>query len=448
MLTPTRSLGSSSESIPRGKKVKQPTLPPPLPWGEVIHVNEGHLHPPSDGSQKRFLKKKKKKKPYHAEAVDNLHLGMETCSILTKGSSSSSSTPSSAETPYHSKSLPFSFSNPYLDSWSERGMIPRLSWKAGSPPSPPLFSTALQYRAFPIHHPPSFSSSEKEQLDLRSAIHRLFPKALERFPELYVLAVEEPFERALDDERMMDEGDAHQALPMPWTIKYSPEKAGHVLGNESRAAKMTRWLQYLRLRPPPRKGTSGQGFALGKNSPQANYSASMDFTLEHAVDEDGMEGVEPLHSEEEGEEDTSDFEHPSTGSSRMKRNGGRQRRDDYLRSKRVRSSLMLLVGPSGSGKTAAAYACAQECGYDVAEVGPETRRTVKDLEREVGGLTKSHIVYGDELMDESGTEGKRQVLILLEQADILFREDVGVWTWLKSVAQTTMRPIIVTCEGE
>ncbi|RKP14879.1 hypothetical protein BJ684DRAFT_14823 [Piptocephalis cylindrospora] len=438
-------LPSASGVRATGKKGNPAPLPLPLPWGENVHVNLDSL---KFAAEKIHQNAPWKSKTSASGAMDALRLEMQACGILTGESSTAFSNNTSMVTPSMASILGSYRSKPRLESWGKQRMLHRRS----SQSTPPLFTIFPEQGLFPTYQPFSSSSKEQQQLDLRRTAQRLFPKGHDRFPELYVLGVEEPFGESSGTGRMTDDFN-QETFPMPWTVKYAPEKAEHVLGNERRAAKLTQWLQSLRLRPPPRKSVSGKKLAVGRcflqDSAFSSASPSSAEIEDEARAEDEDEEAEKSNSdgeEDDEDEDMSDFERPNSTSSKHKKDQGKQRRKDYLKSKHVRSSLILLVGPSGSGKTAAAYACAQECGYDVAEVGPESRRTVKDLEREVGGLTKSHIVYGDESMGKAGAEGKRQVLIPLEQADLLFREDMGIWTWLKFVSRTTMRPIIVTCE--
>lgn len=159
-------------------------------------------------------------------------------------------------------------------------------------------------------------------------------------------------------------------------------------------------------------------------------------------------------------------------------------------------NCVLLSGPSGCGKTAAAYAVAQELGFDVFEIGPGSRRSGKDVLDRVGDLARNHQVRrretitdtpllddGDDPHDEqqqsltaffnpaskpkrgrpskkiavpaSGAgEAKKQqaqrkqALILLEEVDVLFEDDKQFWETVSDLAQQSRRPIIMTCNNE
>jgi DNA polymerase III delta prime subunit len=152
----------------------------------------------------------------------------------------------------------------------------------------------------------------------------------------------------------------------------------------------------------------------------------------------------------------------------------------------------LLVGPPGSGKTASVYACAEELGWEVFEVYPGIgRRNGSSIENLVGEVGKNHLVrqkphgrhdflpFGSPTKrkqgfnlskSEPGSERDRssvplayldidnserdqppslgQSLILLEEVDILFKEDVRFWDSVKEVIRECKRPIICTCNGK
>ncbi|KAF9534323.1 hypothetical protein CPB83DRAFT_889319 [Crepidotus variabilis] len=161
-------------------------------------------------------------------------------------------------------------------------------------------------------------------------------------------------------------------------------------------------------------------------------------------------------------------------------------------------NTILLAGPSGSGKTACVYACAEELGWDVFEVYPGIgKRNGASIDNLVGEVGKNHLVLqnrapasgaGDILQSylkskgqQKGDEGGsaepeslaqfsprkkssvmqgdsvtlgdndigvpavRQSLILLEEVDILFKEDTNFWSTVTKIIQECKRPIICTC---
>ncbi|PPR06958.1 hypothetical protein CVT26_004278 [Gymnopilus dilepis] len=157
-------------------------------------------------------------------------------------------------------------------------------------------------------------------------------------------------------------------------------------------------------------------------------------------------------------------------------------------------NTILLSGPSGSGKTACVYACAEELGWDVFEVYPGVgRRNGANVDNLIGEVGKNHLVLqsrssGDAMkaflsrkkttnatddvaspsVDDlrltysprkrpqskdtpepgetvNGARPIRQSLILLEEVDILYREDANFWATVTRIIQDCKRPVICTC---
>ena len=159
------------------------------------------------------------------------------------------------------------------------------------------------------------------------------------------------------------------------------------------------------------------------------------------------------------------------------------------------TNTILLAGPSGAGKTAAIYACADELGWEVFEVYPGIgKRNGASIENMVGDVGKNHLVRQtqhrggeaietsksrdafatfsgkgkEQLQDRhyptrdfgfvsrsdgqpgqgaSGSSTVRQSLILLEEVDILFKEDNNFWPTVTNFIKDCKRPVICTCNG-
>ncbi|CAA7259790.1 unnamed protein product [Cyclocybe aegerita] len=154
-------------------------------------------------------------------------------------------------------------------------------------------------------------------------------------------------------------------------------------------------------------------------------------------------------------------------------------------------NTILLVGPCGSGKTASVYACAEELGWDVFEVYPGIgRRNGANVDNLIGEVGKNHLVLQNrgqasdvmksflrrkgKFADEEGPSSSsflpsysprkkvaspetgdtadatpvkpvRQSLVLLEEVDILFKEDSNFWTTVTRIIKECKRPVICSC---
>ena len=170
------------------------------------------------------------------------------------------------------------------------------------------------------------------------------------------------------------------------------------------------------------------------------------------------------------------------------------------------SNSVVISGPHGCGKTATVYAVAKELGFEVFEINSSSRRSGKDILEKVGDMTRNHLVQRSHLapldpVDEdnqrindalandlkSGRQGTmksffkpkmttkprprktkskvpeetktspasetsakvhKQSLILIEEVDILYKQDNSFWPTIISLISTSKRPIILTCSDE
>jgi len=184
--------------------------------------------------------------------------------------------------------------------------------------------------------------------------------------------------------------------------------------------------------------------------------------------------------------------------------------DDDVQAEPSIPNTILLSGPSGCGKTAAVFAVAKELGFDIFEIGPNSRRSGKDILDKVGDMSLNHQVRRAEraasitssvdgntseldftlpiepdaaqstltaffgggttktrkelsvkklnkkqeahvnqlkLLKEKASSQK-QSLILIEEADILYEEDKQFWETIITLSTQSKRPIIITCNNQ
>jgi hypothetical protein len=85
------------------------------------------------------------------------------------------------------------------------------------------------------------------------------------------------------------------------------------------------------------------------------------------------------------------------------------------------------------------FAAANECGYNLIELGPDTKRSGADLISELAESTKSHSIHHG--------QAKKISLIFLSQVDVLYEQDQGFWNALLSIVLNSRRLIIMSCSG-
>ncbi|KAI0574042.1 AAA multi-domain protein [Pyrenophora tritici-repentis] len=261
---------------------------------------------------------------------------------------------------------------------------------------------------------------------------------------------------------------------LPWTQKYAPKTASHVLQTGKDAIVLKDWLQSLTVLAV--SGTLKATTMLdAKQPPKKKRKKALDSFIP-----------------------------------------GSYKLPQWSRNKNV----VLISGPHGSGKSATVHAVAKELGFEVFEINAGMRRSGKDIQDKVGDMTANHLVNhkrraasiqesmqvdedtDDDRMDmalekdiSSGRQGtmtsffqakpgaatakpkpkvrvpevkkttapaaqstlplvqgsrnsQKQSLILVEEADILFDEDQQFWAQIIKIASLSKRPIVITCNDE
>lgn len=271
-----------------------------------------------------------------------------------------------------------------------------------------------------------------------------------------------------------------------WTQKYAPKSVDMLLSGGSSVAIMRDWLKSKILLSVD----NGQASSTTKEQvhpvqrKRKRNKVKLDGFVVSSDDENEDAQMETLTESDDASNEALGVFQPTVSA----RKDGR------------RSNALLLSGPPGCGKSAAVYAVAHELGFEVFEIGPNSRRSGKDILEKVGDMTRNHQVQraktvhmssrndGDRSNDESATKEvqngrqgtmkaffksasldkqpldsaspttappsttpqkkQKQSLILLEEVDLLYEDDKQFWATVMTLLKTSKRPIIMTCNDE
>ncbi|KAK0190937.1 P-loop containing nucleoside triphosphate hydrolase protein [Armillaria mellea] len=279
-----------------------------------------------------------------------------------------------------------------------------------------------------------------------------------------------------------------------WTEQYRPTCADEVLGNEQNARYLRDWLRALQLelKDPPASTQSSQS-----STPQTKFATIKRPHVTRRVSKRRGRKKQRIDSDEEDNwivHSEDDFSYPASEDEQVHRLTRLKRKsrfeDEYVPPSspppastqplfRDLTNTIVLAGPSGSGKSAAVYACAAEMGWEVFEVYPGIgKRNGSNLDNLVGEVGKNHLVRKarreedrdghahakekltaifcgrksapEHTWTEPTDEGPssrpvNQSLVLLEEVDILFKEDINFWPAVTNFIKDCKRPVICTC---
>ncbi|PRQ77162.1 hypothetical protein AAT19DRAFT_12580 [Rhodotorula toruloides] len=284
-----------------------------------------------------------------------------------------------------------------------------------------------------------------------------------------------------------------------WTVRYAPQNAEEVLGEESgsSAVLLREWLTELKVEGAKADAKAGKkrrrpiarglddGVAAKRKRKKRAKAREDDWIVRSSDEEDEhdmMAGFPSSSFDSRGATDDSDEDFDGLG------------RASSSSAFHSLTNLILLHGPHGSGKSSTVHAVARELGYEVFEVFPGMgRRSAKDVERYVGDAVKNHLVVqgggsgspkkgggglfamfakqkakgsgtaegedgtkskgkerakeGEEAGDAGKEKGPTQSLILVDEVDVLFKHEEDFWAGLVHLAKQSRRPIVMTCTG-
>ncbi|XP_073419916.1 ATPase family AAA domain-containing protein 5 isoform X2 [Dendrobates tinctorius] len=212
-----------------------------------------------------------------------------------------------------------------------------------------------------------------------------------------------------------------------WTEKYQPHSSTEIIGNSAAVQRLHSWLREWKVR--------------------AEKEEKRSRVQKTGMDKDDSWSTGDFHDSEDSDEDSL-------------------------------CNTLLITGPPGVGKTAAVYACAQELGFKVFEVNASCQRSGRQILAQLKEATQSHQVdqqgvhahkpcffsssstvkspppQSDDDGKASGTErgsgaeeSQRRTatsLILFEEVDVIFDDDTGFLSAIKTFMSTTKRPVILT----
>jgi hypothetical protein len=105
------------------------------------------------------------------------------------------------------------------------------------------------------------------------------------------------------------------------------------------------------------------------------------------------------------------------------------------------SNVLHVLGPSGAGKTAAVYACAAAAGFNVIEVNTSQERKGSEIRKLVSETFQSYGIGVGAVTDQQLN------LILFDEADISFDDDINFHSAVAQLAKNFRCPIAVTSEN-
>lgn len=280
---------------------------------------------------------------------------------------------------------------------------------------------------------------------------------------------------------------SHLSPASPWTHRWRPRKADQVLANAQVAKYLASWLRVLQItskrshEPGDTDADSQDPLPPKKRLKRAGQRALVDD--EESLDSEESELIaffnqfnsrtpasRPSHSNGNVMPDEDDDEQPAQVTTPQPPLTTEQTPLDFDPNNDLCNAI-LLIGPPGSGKTATVHACAQELGYEVFELNPGMgRRSKQDLHEAVGKVGRYHMVtsrgdtstsnkspFSAMMSPAQGTPSNGasssssspsshgQSLILIEEVDILAKDDVAFWTGVKELVSVSRRPVIMTC---